>query len=180
MSQDGVDDRIDLSTAARLLDRSQDQPIATCPRDGEPLIATMEFDGAEFYCQKCGSKLGFLSPTPATWTEELQARHDQLRAQYEAERDSRDLERYGESCDREYVWPPVAKISDHERAELRGEGHMRPFLDGRWVTTTIYEAFQREWSEYYQAHPEEHEHPEGVNLCSVEGCAHYRERGQQP
>lgn len=86
-------DEINLRTAARLLDNTEPAPMACCPRDGEPLIATLEFRGAEFYCQKCGSKLGFLSPTPATWTEALQARHDELRAQYLTERASREAAR---------------------------------------------------------------------------------------
>lgn len=171
----GVDDRIDLDTAGQLL--SGNEPMAVCPRDGDPLVMTMEFSGAEFFCVTCEGKFGFLAPTPATWTPELQARHDELKATYDEARAARDFERYGERCDAGYEWPPVSKVSDHERSELRADpgGSWRPFLDGRWVTTTIYEKFNAEWSAYYTAHPEEHEHPEGVNLCSVPECPHYKD-----
>lgn len=37
-------------------------PIACCPRDGAPLVSTMAFSKAEFYCLDCGSHLGFLDP----------------------------------------------------------------------------------------------------------------------
>lgn len=172
---DEIVDRIDMGTALKLLDGQR--PMACCPNDHEPLICTMEFDGAEFFCVVCEGKFGFLSPRPKDWTQELQDRHDELKAVYVAARDARDLARYGESCDDEYEWAPVASVGDHTRAELRHEsnGHSRPFLDGRWVTTTIYEKFQREWSGYYEAHPEEHEHPEGIYLCSTPECANYKD-----
>lgn len=81
-----TEDRIDLSTAERLLDGSQARPVACCPHDGEPLIATLEFAGAEFYCVPCGCTFGFLSPTPADPTPELAARIAELEAEYEGER----------------------------------------------------------------------------------------------
>lgn len=82
-----VGDRIVPSTAAKLL--RGERPMATCPADNEPLIMTMEFRGAEFICMVCKQLYGFLSPKPATWTQELQDRHDVLLAQYEAERAQR-------------------------------------------------------------------------------------------
>jgi hypothetical protein len=82
-----IEDRIDLGTAAKLL--KGDRPMATCPHDGEPLVSTLEFRGAEFICVVCDRRYGFLSPTPADWTPELQARHDELRVQYEAARAER-------------------------------------------------------------------------------------------
>lgn len=61
-------------------------PMACCPRcPGEvPLISTLEFRGAEFYCMECGAKVGFLSPRPVEATEALKAEHDRLRARYDA------------------------------------------------------------------------------------------------
>lgn len=59
-------------------------PMATCPHDGEPLIATLEQDGAEFLCMVCGRFFGFLAPTPAVETPELTARYDDLRARHAA------------------------------------------------------------------------------------------------
>lgn len=64
-------------------------PMACCPTDREPLVATMEFRGAEFVCMVCGTKYGFLSAIGRPITPELQARHDELRARYETERDAR-------------------------------------------------------------------------------------------
>lgn len=47
--------------------------LATCPRcpASTPLISTMVFRGAEFYCLDCGKRFGFLSPRPETATPEL-------------------------------------------------------------------------------------------------------------
>lgn len=64
-------------------------PMATCPRDDEPLMSTFEFPGAEFYCQVCRGTYGFLDPKPAETTPELQARHDELRVSYDVERKER-------------------------------------------------------------------------------------------
>ena len=63
--------------------------FATCRTDGEPLVSTFEFPGAEFYCVSCQRKYGFLEPVPATETPEIVARHKELRAQYLAERAER-------------------------------------------------------------------------------------------
>lgn len=62
----------------------KETPTACCPNDGEPLMSTFRYPGAEFVCMVCGNRLGFLSPTPKTNTPELQARHDQLRALFDA------------------------------------------------------------------------------------------------
>lgn len=89
-----IHDDINLSTAAKLIGAVGDQrPMATCPHDDEPLIATLEFNGAEFFCQVCKRKYGFLAPKPAKLTVELQARHDELREQYLAERVVREQSR---------------------------------------------------------------------------------------
>lgn len=85
-----ITDDIDVGLALDLVSRGKNEaPMATCPHDDEPLISTFEFQGAEFICQVCGHKYGFLSPKPAKWTPELQARHDELRAQYDKERAER-------------------------------------------------------------------------------------------
>lgn len=76
--------------AAMPLLRQNDRPMAGCQRDSEPLVSTMEFRGAEFYCQVCGATYGFLSPKPLTWTAERQERHDELKAAYDIERAHRD------------------------------------------------------------------------------------------
>lgn len=44
--------------------------IACCPRDGAPLISTMAFRKAEFYCLDCGGRIGFMSPRGKDETEE--------------------------------------------------------------------------------------------------------------
>lgn len=58
-------------------------------------MSTLEFKYAEFYCQVCGTKCGFLEPTAKTWTEELQKRHDELRKVYDEERKQRRLANNG-------------------------------------------------------------------------------------
>lgn len=63
--------------------------FATCPSDGEPLVSTFEFRSAEFYCVICGRKYGFLEPVGAPETPQIEARHAELKARYQVEREAR-------------------------------------------------------------------------------------------
>jgi hypothetical protein len=76
-----VNDKINLDTAARLI--GGERPMACCPRDDEPLVSTLEFPGAEFICVVCGTKYGFLAPTPRPSTPELWARYEELKEQWD-------------------------------------------------------------------------------------------------
>lgn len=85
-------DEVNVGLALDLVGRKRDgvpAPMATCHVDDEPLVSTMEFPGAEFYCVVCGRTYGFLSPKPAEATPELEARHAVLREQHLAEREVR-------------------------------------------------------------------------------------------
>jgi hypothetical protein len=62
---------------------TRERPMATCPHDGAPLIATCAFRKAEFYCLECGARLGFLSPAPAQATPELNERYEALQAEWD-------------------------------------------------------------------------------------------------
>lgn len=59
-------------------------PTACCPVDGEPLMSTFEYVKYEFCCLVCGRLYGFLSPQGKPTTPELDARHDELRARWDA------------------------------------------------------------------------------------------------
>jgi hypothetical protein len=80
-------DRVDVAKGLDLLGRKREgrtQPYACCPRDGEPLIATMMRVGAEFVCLVCGTWYGFLSPTAKDPTPELDARYAEIKARWDA------------------------------------------------------------------------------------------------
>lgn len=47
--------------------------VAMCPDCERPLISTMIFSKAEFFCRKCKRTLGYLEPDPAEDSPELQA-----------------------------------------------------------------------------------------------------------
>lgn len=55
-------------------------PMAVCHDHKEeyltPLICTLAFRKAEFWCPYCGRTYGYLSPDPHQQTDELQRRHD--------------------------------------------------------------------------------------------------------
>jgi len=59
------------------------QMMAMCPCCDVPLISTMAFRRFEFYCLECGSKFGFIEPKAAKATDELEARHTELRAEWD-------------------------------------------------------------------------------------------------
>lgn len=63
--------------------------MRVCPKDGCPLIFTMEFPGAEYVCLDCGGTYGVLGPPRAAATPALIARHDELVERYEIERAER-------------------------------------------------------------------------------------------
>lgn len=60
--------------------------FACCPVDGEPLISTFERPKKEFVCIVCGAYWEFLQPHGSPETPELQARYEELLAQFKAER----------------------------------------------------------------------------------------------
>jgi hypothetical protein len=84
-----IDDRIDLGNALRIMDKTKPAPMATCPTCHDPLVMTFEFPGAEFICVPCDRLYGFLSPLAAESTPELEARHEELKAEYLAARAAR-------------------------------------------------------------------------------------------
>lgn len=60
-------------------------PMACCPDcEGDvPLISTLHFAYAEFYCLECGGHFGFLDPKAVEDTPQLKARHLRLRAEFD-------------------------------------------------------------------------------------------------
>jgi hypothetical protein len=48
-----------------------------------PLIGTMLFPKAEFYCLDCGGHFGFLQPAGAAWTPELEEQLQALKADWD-------------------------------------------------------------------------------------------------
>ncbi len=72
-------------TAMSMMSQKSDPPTACCPKDGEPLVCTLKYPGAEFVCMVCGNLLGFLAPTPKpSDTPGLQERQDELQARFDA------------------------------------------------------------------------------------------------
>ena len=57
-------------------------PMATCPRDGEPLVESFEVPQTEWLCMGCGARIDYFSPTPADVTPELQTRYAELHDRY--------------------------------------------------------------------------------------------------
>lgn len=81
-------DGAELATGLDLIDRKREgraAPMACCPRCSEPtpLISTIMFYKAEFYCLECGGRFGFLSPRPVEATPELDGRHKALQAEWD-------------------------------------------------------------------------------------------------
>jgi hypothetical protein len=58
-------------------------PYAVCRSCHAPLISTIAFRGFEFYCLQCGRHYGFVQPATAEPTPELQARHRELKAEWD-------------------------------------------------------------------------------------------------
>lgn len=60
-------------------------PMACCPRceEATPLIGTIVFYQAEFYCLECGGRFGFLDPRTADPSPELSAHHARLQAEWD-------------------------------------------------------------------------------------------------
>jgi predicted RNA-binding Zn-ribbon protein involved in translation (DUF1610 family) len=64
--------------------------IAGCTSCKAPLIATMKYPGAEFYCIECGKHLSYVSPTPLEPTEENAARLLVLEAEWKEHHDDEE------------------------------------------------------------------------------------------
>lgn len=65
----------------------REPPLACCPNPSHselvPLISTLAFPKYEFYCLECGCKVTFMGLIAGEPTEELQAKHDALRAEWD-------------------------------------------------------------------------------------------------
>lgn len=77
-----------------------DPKLATCPNDGTPLISTIVFSGAEFYCIECGQKFGWLSPRPVEPNEENNAWYERIKAEWDEHVGNKLLGRFWrDGCD---------------------------------------------------------------------------------
>ncbi len=78
----------ELATGLDLIERKRQgraPPLACCPRCPEPtpLIGTIRFYKAEWYCLECGGRFGFLSPRTVEDTPELKARYEELQREWD-------------------------------------------------------------------------------------------------
>ena len=64
--------------------------LKVCSKDGEPLVFTFEFPGAEYVCVTCGALYGVLGVPTAPATAEIQERYAELHDRYEAARAERE------------------------------------------------------------------------------------------
>ena len=87
--------------------------MATCPRCAEPLVSTLAWDKAEFYCLSCGGHFGFLDPVGAPETPELLARMEAVRAEFHA------LAAGALIPEHQMAWASQTRIADHDAALVR-------------------------------------------------------------
>lgn len=102
---------------------ASDKPYALCPRCGEPLVSTLDFPGAEFYCLECRQRYGFLSPRPGQPTPELEARYRALQAEWDEHVAGRLLLHGGWLHDCEQCKPHAEPHHAHATEEEWDEHH---------------------------------------------------------
>lgn len=89
--------------------------VAMCPHCDEPLVSTMAWDRAEFYCLSCGAHLGFLEPVGKPETPELLARTEALRLEF------RELSAGALIPEHQRGWAKPEALAAHEEAIARLE-----------------------------------------------------------
>lgn len=87
-----IDDTFSAEAMRHLFQQTPSPMMACCPRDDEPLVATMERAGAEFVCVVCGTWYGYMAPKPKPATAELETRAAAHREQYVRQREQRELD----------------------------------------------------------------------------------------
>ena len=124
-------------------------PTACCPHDGEPLILTMEYSGAEFICMVCNGLFGYLDPVPGEPTPERLARHAELKALYQADYAARHPNDFPVDLSTvDFDRPPT--IHDWARTTIAWTGGVGVTLvDGYRVTRDIEDAVKAAWSSTY-------------------------------
>lgn len=58
-------------------------PTACCWNDDEPLVSTFKYPGEEWICVVCRQTYAYFDPKPLDDTPELQARYEELKAQWD-------------------------------------------------------------------------------------------------
>lgn len=103
--------------------------MAMCPECDTPLISTLVFKGAEFYCLDCGGAFGFLAPRGAECTPEVEAQYQERKAEWDEHAGRKLLAMSGwhrdcEQCEprREYH---IVHATDEER---KADKHAREWL----------------------------------------------------
>lgn len=84
-----------------------------CPRCSEPLVSTLAWDRAEFYCLSCRGNFGFLDPVGAPETPELLAWAEAIRVEFHA------LAAGALIPEHQMPWASATRIADHDAALAR-------------------------------------------------------------
>lgn len=127
-------------------------PMACCPRDGEPLVPTMEWAGAEFVCMHCRGLYGWLAPTARDATPDLKARQAEHQATYDAEYRQRHPNLYPvdlTTIDFDHGPPGVHDWSRWCLAYNDVGGFAVPLVDGYRVTADIRDQVANAWSDAF-------------------------------
>lgn len=96
-----------------------------CHRDGNPLISTLIFSQAEWFCMECRNAYGLMNVDREPWTEELQQKLDEQKAEFEELRkDCIPHGSYRRDCDQcmcrgEFNNKPRTPHIEHASAEAK-------------------------------------------------------------
>jgi hypothetical protein len=122
-------------------------PIAMCPRCVVPLVMTMAWSKAEFYCLDCGAHLGFVSPVPADERERLLEQVAARKAEFER-LGGNDLIRPAATTRpvRAARWPPARAMSATSRTRsarsTRPTGRAREAREGAPMSLVLFPPIQ--------------------------------------
>ena len=58
--------------------------LAICPNDGDALVETLRFPGAELFCVTCDGRFGWFDVPSTEWTAALQERLDEVQVEFDS------------------------------------------------------------------------------------------------
>jgi transposase len=111
-----------------------ESPFAGCPGCAAPLIGTMAFSGAEWYCLECGRHVSYVGPVRLEPNDETRSRYEALQAEWDEHAGSKLMPRgafWKKDCPQCASRPAAGHLEHATQEEIEADELAREWLKER-------------------------------------------------